>query len=433
MSLKLALQEREASKGPISIGLIGAGQMGTGLISQTELMAGMTVAAVADIVPGRSEEAFQVSGVDGGMIASVSDSPEQAADLIAAGKRVATISSALLSKIPNIDVVVEATGIPEVGAVVCQDAILNNRHIVNMNVETDATIGFYLTKLAASAGVVYSLASGDEPGSIKELYDFADALGFEIVCIGKGKNNPLDRTANPDTVAKKAEAQEMSAKMLASFVDGTKTMVEMTSIANGTGFKPEIRGAHGPKCSVEELPKVFVPSSDGGILQGKGAVDYAIGPAPGVFVIITTDHPKIAADLRYLSLTGHGDYWSLYRPYHLANLETPIAIARAVLYGEATLASPSPPVAETIAVAKKDLVAGETIDSLGGYTVYGLIERHDRARESGLLPLGLAPGAILQTDVKRGDPLRYEEVELQGDQTIVHLRALQDKLIEQDS
>lgn len=207
-------------------------------------------------------------------------------------------------------------------------------------------------------------------------------------------------------------------------------MVEMTSAGNATGFAPEIRGAHGPKCSVEDLPKVFVPKVDGGILEGKFAVDYAIGPAPGVFVIITTDQPKIMADLRYLGLSGHGNYWSLYRPYHLANLETPISIARAVLYGQETIATHQPPVAETITVAKKDLNAGDVIDGLGGYSVYGMIEQAEVARKEGLLPLGLAPGANVTKSVKTGEALKYEDIEIGEDLTISHLRFLQDRMVE---
>ena len=430
MSMRDDLIEAEQNYGPIRVGLIGAGQMGTGLMSQMEKMDGMQVVAVADVIPGRAEAAYVEASVEKSLIRSVDQSLIDAEQAVNDGLRVATRSSDLMTEIASLDVIVEATGIPEVGAVACQAAILSGKHVVNMNVETDATIGYYLAELGRAAGVVYTLAAGDEPGSIKEIYDFADALGFEIVCIGKGKNNPLDRSANPDDMGKQAREKNMSAKMLASFVDGTKTMVEMTSAGNATGFAPEIRGAHGPKCSVEDLPKVFVPKADGGILKGKLAVDYAIGPAPGVFVIITTDQPKIMADLRYLGLSGHGDYWSLYRPYHLANLETPISIARAALYGEETIATHQPPVAETITVAKKDLNAGDVIDGLGGYSVYGMIEKAEVAKKEGILPLGLAPGAKVIKSVKTGDALTYADVEIGEDLTISHLRFLQDRMVE---
>jgi predicted homoserine dehydrogenase-like protein len=428
MSLREKLRAHAAQHGRLRVGLVGAGQMGTGLISQMERMDGIRVVAVADVVPGRATAAYaEAQAIDA--VIEVADDAEHAADVIQDSKRVATQNAAMMSRIPNLDVVVECTGIPEIGARVCLDAINAGKHIVNMNVETDATVGYILAQRAKEKGVIYTLTAGDEPGAIKELYDFADALGFEIVMVGKGKNNPLDRTANPDTCAAKAAAQHMSPKMLASFVDGTKTMVEMTSIGNGVGFTPEVAGAHGPRCSVPELAKIFVPKADGGILGGKGAVDYAVGEvAPGVFVIITTDQPKVIADLKYLRLNGNGNYWALYRPYHLANLETPISVARAVLDGEVTLATTQIPVAETVAYAKRDLRAGDKIDALGGFTVYGMIDRADVAHAQHQLPLGLAVGAVVQRDVKQGQPLTYVDVAIDQNQTIVKLRKEQDKL-----
>lgn len=432
MSLRERLHARAQQRGPIRVGLVGAGQMGTGLISQMERMEGMRVMATADVVPGRAVAAYAESGVAETLVASMDDNAAKAAELIQEGKRIATTRSDWLVQIPTLDVIVECTGVPEVGARVCFDSIEAGKNIVNMNVETDCTIGYWLAKRALEKKVIYTLVAGDEPGSIKELYDFADALGFEIVTIGKGKNNPLDRTANPDTCQARAAQQMMSPKMLASFVDGTKTMVEMTSIGNATGFAPEVPGAYGPKCQVADLPKVFVPKSAGGIFNAPGAVDYAVGPAPGVFVIITTDQPKIIRDLKYLSLSGYGNYWALYRPYHLANLEAPISVARAVLDNEVTLATYRPPVAETVACAKRDLKAGEKIDALGGFTVYGLIERADTARAENMVPVGLVVGATVVKPVKAGEPIRASDLSLEESQTIVRLRREQDRLLSQN-
>jgi predicted homoserine dehydrogenase-like protein len=206
-------------------------------------------------------------------------------------------------------------------------------------------------------------------------------------------------------------------------------MVEMTSVGNATGFAPEVRGAYGPKCKVEELPKVFIPKSAGGIFNEKGAVDYAVGPAPGVFVIITTDQPKIKKDLNYLGLSGFGDYWCLYRPYHLANLETPITIAHVMLDNAETLNTKKVPVAETITIAKKDLKPGDTIDALGGFTVYGMIEKAEVAREENLVPLGLTIGGIIKNPIKQGEAVCYSDIELDESQLIVKLRREQDKLL----
>lgn len=428
-TLRERLQDYQKENGrPVRVGLVGSGQMGTGLIGQMELMDGMKAIAVTDVLPGRAYDAFIEADVPQELVEKAADAP-QAEQIIQAGKRAALESTEELLKIPSLDVIVESTGIPEVGAQVCLKAIEAGKHIVNMNVEADATIGYYLGTLAQKAGVVYTLAAGDEPGSIKELYDFADALGFEILAVGKGKNNMLNRSSNPESVSEKAKTKKMSPKMLASFEDGTKTMVEMTSIANAIGFEPEVRGAYGPDVKVEDLPKVFSPKEVGGILSGKKIVDYAVGPAPGVFVIITTDREKIIRDLNYLSLSGHEGYWCLYRPYHLANLETPISIANAALNGLSTLVCLRPPTAETITVAKKDLKKGDKIDALGGFTVYGMIEKYQVAKKQNLLPLGLAVGATLKNDVTMGDAVSYDDVELDESQLIVDLRRKQDQLL----
>lgn len=428
-TLKAELLAREQKVGPFRLGLVGAGQMGTGLISQIEKMYGLKVVAVSDIMPTRAKDAYEEAGIRPDDISWVEDDYEKADHLIAEGMRVATHSSKFLANIPSLDAIIECTGIPNVGAIICSQAIEAGKPIINMNVETDATIGHLLTKKAQEKGVIYTLIAGDEPGSIKEIFDFADALGFDIVTIGKGKNNPLDRTATPESLSERAKQKDMSAKMLCSFVDGTKTMVEMTSIANGTGFIPEVRGAYGPKCSVSDLPKVFVPKADGGIFDGKKVVDYAIGPAPGVFVIITTDQPKIKKDLSYLGLSGHGDYWSLYRPYHLANLEAPITIANVVLHQHETLNTPNKPVAETLTVAKKDLKPGDVIDYLGGYTVYGMIEKASVAHEKNLVPLGCSIGGVMKKAVKKGQAISYDDIDLDEDQLIVKMRKEQDKLV----
>jgi predicted homoserine dehydrogenase-like protein len=428
-TLKERLLEREKKDGPFRIGLVGAGQMGTGLISQMEKMYGVRIMAVADVLAERARDAYGEAGVNLSSVHWVEDDLAKADQLIKSGERVATHSSEFLVNIPGLDAIVESTGVPNVGAIICSQAIDAGKPMINMNVETDATIGYYLTKKAVENNVVYSLVAGDEPGSIKEIYDFADALGFEIVTIGKGKNNPLDRSATPDTLKQRAAAKNMSVKMLCSFVDGTKTMVEMTSIGNAVGFAPEVRGAYGPNCAVGDLPKVFSPKSAGGIFENRGAVDYAVGPAPGVFVIITTDQPKIIADLNYLGLSGHGDFWCLYRPYHLANLETPITISHVLLDNAETLNTKRVPVAETITVAKKDLNPGDTIDTLGGFTVYGMIEKAVIAKEQNLVPLGLTVGGKIVKPVKIGEAISYDAIELNEDKLIVKLRREQDKII----
>lgn len=417
------LKERHERGELIKVSLVGAGQMGEGLVAQMETMFGMRGVVVADVVPGRALEVLRSAGVEPADIVETDD-PAVAAEAVASGRRVASANPATAWLSP-VDVVVEATGIPEVGAKVAHEAILARRHVLQMNVETDATVGYLLRRMAEAAGVVYTLTAGDEPGSTMELYDFAVSLGFEVVCAGKGKNNPLDRTANPDTVAETARQKQMNPKMLASFVDGTKTMVEMTSLANAIGFVPDVPGMHGPEVTPKTIAETYSPVESGGILSGRGRVEYGRGISPGVFVVFTTEHPKLVRDLQYLSM-GEGPYWALYRPYHLTSLETPISIARAVLHGDTTVATDRPPTAETVAIAKRDLHAGDTIDALGGFSVYGMIESAEAARRGNMLPLGLAPGAVMVRDIAMGEPLGYGDVELDEALTIVHLRRLQD-------
>jgi predicted homoserine dehydrogenase-like protein len=226
-----------------------------------------------------------------------------------------------------------------------------------------------------------------------------------------------------------AKQQDMNPKMLTEFVDGSKTMVEMTAVANATGLVPDISGMHGPRATPDTLAQIFCPKEDGGILSQRGVVDYALGNiAPGVFLIITTQQPKVIKDLKYLRL-GPGPYWALYRPYHLANIETPLSVAQAVLLHQTTLAPQGPPVAETTTVAKRDLRPGEVLDGLGATTVHGGIERADVAREGKMLPLGLSERARVRRDIAQGQTLTYDDVELDERSFIVHARRLQDMLI----
>jgi predicted homoserine dehydrogenase-like protein len=428
MGLNDDLRAREEAGLPIQLALVGAGQMGRGMINQMErMMRGMRATAVADIVIDRVVSAYNEAGVPQDDLVVTTDL-DVAEEALAKGKRIATTDALLLTRLSPIEVVVEASGVPEVGARVAFHSILNKKHIVMLNVETDVTVGYLLRRLADNAGVVYTVSAGDEPGATKELFDFAEAMGFRIVALGKGKNNPLDREATPDKLAAEAAGKKMSAKMLTAFVDGTKTMVEMTALANATGLLPEKRGMHGPVATVEQLPKLFSLKSQGGILGHEGVVDYVLGSvAPGVFAVVTTDQKTIIEDLQYLSV-GPGPNWVFYRPYHLANLETPLSAARAVLLGETTIATKQKPVAETITIAKRDLKAGEKLDGIGQYTFYGCIEKAAIATEERLLPLGLAEGAVLKSDVAKGQPISYDEVELNYDSLIVHLRALQDRL-----
>ena len=418
MSYVSRLRERERQVGrPVRVGLVGAGQMGRGLAAQLGRIPGMALAAAFDVDAERARQACVASGAG-----HIETDPARAAEAVASGVAVALEDAAQVADL-ELDAVVDATGVPDVGARIAQRCLLAGIDFVTLNVETDVTVGRYLGALADASGSVYSVADGDEPVSAKELVDFAYDLGFDVVCAGKGKNNPFDPTATPESVSASAETRHMNPKMLASFVDGSKTMIEMAALANATGFVPDRVGMHGPKAQVDELPGVLVPTEDGGILSGRGRVDYAFGPAPGVFVIVTAEDPIVGEQMAYLSM-GDGPYWVFYRPYHLASLEAARSVARAVLDRRSSL-RPMTWSAEVVAVAKRDLVPGDTIDGIGGHAVRGVT--YPAAQADGLLPLGLAQGGTVQKAVALGEPVPSAAIDL-PDSTIGMLRRFQDQM-----
>lgn len=428
LGINRKLQELEQKGTIIKVGLVGAGQMGRGMVSQIESMAGMRVVITADIQLDNVTSAYTKSGVAISDIIKT-DQAAEASEAVKAGKVIATTDARLVTELPEVDVVVDATGVPDIGAKIAWDAILNKKHIVMLNVEADVTIGPLLKKMADASGVVYTGTAGDEPGAIMELYDFADALGFEVVALGKGKNNPLNLAANPDTAAEEAARKGASPKMLASFQDGTKTMVEMTAVANATGFLPDKPGMHGFVSDVKGLPELFKLKEQGGKVSHKKIVEYINGIAPGVFAIIASEKDEVNHEMHYLSM-GQGPNYVLYRPYHLTSLETPISIARAFIYNEATIAPWKGLQAETVAVAKIDLEEGQFLDSIGGFTVYGSILSAQDAKDKNALPMGLVDRNVrLKRSIKKGEIITYGDVVQTKESTIWRLRRMQDDML----
>ena len=409
---ELIKREKELGR-PVRVGLAGAGQMGSGLAAQIGKIPGMELVACADIDLARAENALKLAGID--KIGHNSD----ASASIENGQGGVVDNAKALAELP-IDIVYEATGVPWVGAEVADACIDASKHILMLNVETDVTIGQYLANKANKNGVIYSVANGDEPVACKELYDFSVDLGFEIVCVGKGKNNPLDQTANPDTCLEKATKKKMNPKMLASFEDGSKTMIEMAALANAIGLPPDRVGMNGPVSEVKDLNKTLIPSEDGGVLSGIGRVDYAFGPAPGVFSIVKSDNQTVIDEMEYLSM-GSGPYYTFYRPYHLASIEAPRSVGMAIINKEPGL-QPTTWIAEVIGHAKKDLVKGDKIDGIGGYASYGVTYPVEQSKE--FVPLGLLEGAEVLEDIKAGDPISKSAVQL-PDNLINNLRTLQ--------
>ena len=314
LNMDKKLIKRQEDGQIIKTGIVGAGQMGRGMVTQMVLMNGMMPAIVSDIKVENAVNAFKYASVKEDDIA-IAKTLADANAAMEAGKYVACEDANFVSQANLVECAIDATGVPDVGAKVATDAMKNKKHVVMLNVETDVVIGPYLKKLAAKEGVIYTGSAGDEPGAVMELYSFAKAMGMNVEVMGKGKNNKLDYDCNPDTVLEEATRRVMSPKMLCAFKDGTKTMVEMTAMSNYTGLVPDVIGGHGPQTSpgtegIKELNDILKLKKDGGILNKHGVVEYVNGVAPGVFVTVSTPNEEIAYQMAYHSM-GPGPLWTL--------------------------------------------------------------------------------------------------------------------------
>ncbi|ESZ09739.1 homoserine dehydrogenase [Mesorhizobium sp. M1060] len=416
------LLQRAEAQGPITIGLAGAGQMGTDIVVQVALMPGMRIGAISEVRPQAAIDAALLAGYDrSGIVQAANASAIDRA--IEAGKIAVTEDLHALAAAGRIDVIIDATGNPNIGTLFALEVMKNGKHIVMLNVEADITIGRFLKEEARKAGVVYTGAAGDEPACTLEIIGFAKSLGFNIIAAGKGKNNPLKIDAMPADYEKEAAERNMNARMLVEFVDGSKTAIEMVAIANATGLVPDVPGMHGPTATLEELASVLCPREDGGVLHRKGVVDYSIGKgvAPGVFCIIETRHPRVLERMVDLKV-GKGPYFTIYRPYHLTSLEVPLSAARAVVYKRADMEPLDHPVAEAVAVAKSDLGAGQSLGMIGENDYRGFAMTWEDARAKGALPLGIAERAKVVKPVKTGDFLTYENCVPDDSMVITQIR-----------
>jgi len=428
MELVNKLKQRELQGNPISVGIIGCGQMGSGLAHAINNITGMRVTAFADISPQRGIDTFLEMGFPREQIAVV-DKVHQAVDALRAGRLIVTTDALLLTELPEIEANVEATGIPDIGAQAALKSIENKKIIIMLNVETDITVGTLLNQRARKAGSIYTVSSGDEPGTLKMLYEQAVLTGFEVVCLGKGKNNPIDYDATADKYRQEAESKGMNPKILTSFLDGTKTMVEMAAVSNATGLVPDVPGMHGPKVELEDLVKTFISKADGGIFQRRGTVDYTTGRiAPGVFAIVYSDDKRIQKEMKFIT-HADGPYYLLFRPYHLCDLETPQSIAEAVLLNEVTVTAETMH-AEVVCTAKRDLKAGVVVEAIGGCDWYGKIYTYKEAKKLKAIPIGIAAGGTVTHDIKKGQLLTESNFSPMTSTFIYKLRKEQDVLLE---
>lgn len=417
-----ALARRADQHGPVTIGLAGAGQMGTDIVVAVRLMTGVRIGAISEVRGQAALDAALLAGHDRDTVVTA----KSAADIDSAierGRIAVTDDFNALCAAGRIDVVIDATGNPNIGTLIALEAMKANKHVVMLNVEADITVGRFLKEEARRQGVVYTGAAGDEPACTLELIGFAQSMGFDVVAAGKGKNNPLKFDAVPAEYETEANQRNMNARMLVEFVDGTKTMVEMVAIANATGLVPDVPGMHGPAASKEDLAQVLCTREDGGILSRAGVVDYSIGKgvAPGVFCIVKPRHPRVLERMVDLKV-GPGPCFPLIRPYHLTSLETPLSAARAVVNGTADMQPLDRPVAECVAVAKRDLAAGETLGRIGETDYRGFAMTWADARRERAVPIGLLEKAKVTQPIKRGQRLTYDACVPDDSTVVVQIR-----------
>jgi len=425
MNLHKLLLEREAAGRPLRVGLIGAGKFGSMFLAQAQRTRGLHLLGIADLDPARAREALARVGWPAEKFAARSGSEA----IERGGTWIGDDAMALIAH-PALDVVIDATGHPAAGIRHALAAIANGKHIVMVNVEADALAGPLLAEKARAAGVVYSLAYGDQPALIAEQVDWARACGFDVVAAGKGtKYLPEYHRSTPDTVwpyygltAEQARLGGMNPQMFNSFLDGTKSAIEMAAVANATGLTPAADGLHFPPCGVDDLPRVLRPKSDGGQLDHKGQVEVISSLERdgrpvfrdlrwGVYVVFEapSDYVKRCFAEYGLVTDATGRYTALYKPYHLIGLELGISVASAGLRQEPT-GQPTGFRGDVVATAKRDLKEGEMLDGEGGFTIWGkLMPAADSLRLGGL-PIGLAHHIKLRRPVKAGACLSWSDV-----------------------
>jgi predicted homoserine dehydrogenase-like protein len=418
-----ALRAREAERRPILTGIIGAGSFGVGVVAQLTQAPGMVAAAVADLNLEAAIGAYCAAGYAREDIVRA-ERAATAIDAVRSGRPVVLPDGVLLAELP-LDAVVDSTGIPDVGADVAPRCLHAGQHVVMVNVESDSAVGAALRRIADAAGVVYTLADGDQPSLICGLADFAASLGLEVIAGGKGSH--LYPPGHPHRV--KAEQAADATQVDLAFYEGTKSQIEMASAANVLGWGVDVRGLHHPSARVEEVANLFGPRDKGGLFTRRPVIDFVNCLTPdgndliephlvnGVFVVVTSSKEATLAALRTKGVPMSVDRSRgvLWRPFHLVGVETPISVAQAVLFRTGT-ATPLPtPTVEVIAVAKGTLPAGTALGGMYGGQVLGLAEMADSAVEQRLLPLGLASGARLRRAVPAGAALTYDDLEAPGD------------------
>ena len=436
MYMYAELLRRAEAETPVRVGLIGAGKFGSMFLSQVPTTPGLIVSVIVDLDPGRARDACRAAGWTDHQIQAVrfTDDAEQ-----------------MMQAFPP-DVLVESTGNPVAGLLHAQMAITNGLHIVMVNVEADVLAGAELARQARAAGTVYSMAYGDQPALTVEMVDWARSCGFQVVAAGKGtKYLPAYHQATPDTVwdhygltAEQAADAGMNSQMFNSFLDGTKSALEMAAIANATGLSCPPDGLVFPAAGMDDLAQVLRPASEGGSLAASGQVEVVSSlhrdgrPVYkdlrwGVYVVLKAPNDYAAACFRQYGMNTDetGQYSAMYKPFHLIGLELNMSILSAALLGQPTGTTRSF-AGDVVATAKRDLKAGEVLDGEGGYTVWGKLYPAARSVAEHGLPIGLAHHVRLTADVPAGRPVCWHHVDIDDSSAAVRLRrAHQDSLSKQ--
>jgi predicted homoserine dehydrogenase-like protein len=426
MNLHRLLNARLAAGKPVRVALIGAGKFGSMFLSQVPHTPGLEVSVIIDLDRDRAREACRTVGWDAERIARTAFTDD--------GVRAITGGA--------MDVVVEATGNPAVGIRHARAAIAAGKHVVMVNVEADVLAGPLLAEEARKAGVVYSLAYGDQPALTAEMVDWARATGFRVVAAGKGtKYLPAYHDVTPDGVwghygltAGEAQSAGMNPQMFNSFLDGTKSAIEMAAIANACGLDVPSDGLLFPPCGVDDLPHVMRPRESGGVLEKAGLAEVVSSLERdgrpvfrdlrwGVYVVLEAPNDYAADCFRQYGLKtdASGRYAAMYKPYHLIGLELNISILSAALRNEPT-GQPHDFRGDVAAVAKRDLRAGEMLDGEGGYTVWGKLMPARKSLSTGALPIGLAHRVKLKSDVAHGAVVRWSDVEVDENSDTIKTR-----------
>jgi predicted homoserine dehydrogenase-like protein len=405
-SVDTTLQKLETAGRPIRVGMVGAGATGRAIALQLATpVPGMRLVAIANRTPEHAERAFREAGItEWGQVESARDAEAR----IARGVPVLTDDPSVLTACDAIDVLVEVTGTIDAAAGVVLDAFSHGKHVVLVNAELDSLIGPLLKAKADETGVVVTHTDGDEPGVAMTLLRYLRTLGLRTVAAGNIKGM-VDYYRTPATQKAFAEKNDQDVRKVTSFADSTKLSMEATVLANATGFRVGRRGMYGPPCAYVREIANLLPAEQ---MLETGLVDYALGAAPhtGAFVVVHEDSPLKKVQLAYYKL-GDGPFYVFYTPFHLPHLQIGSTIGRAVIHRDATVAPIGGPVCEVVAVAKRDLKAGERLDGVGGFCTYGLVDNAPTARAMSALPIGFSDGRVLRRDVAKDAVLSFDDVD----------------------